>query len=164
MKINILVLILAFLYLYTSVQSQEKIEQNEEFLSRAIEFHGHLGPYLVLGLKAGLFANQIFGREPMKTEAFIQTKTTPPQSCFADGVQFSTGCTLGKGNVYLKEGEGLLVTFKKNNQKLTLKLKKGIIEEINSLPSQEEAWENLAKDLYQREIEKIFEIVEKRKD
>ncbi len=50
------------------------------------------------------------------------------------------------------------MTFKKNNQKLTLKLKKEIIEEINSLPDQEEAWENLAKDLYQREIEEIFEV------
>ncbi len=50
------------------------------------------------------------------------------------------------------------MTFKKNNQKLTLKLKKEIIVEINSLPDQEEAWENLAKDLYQREIEEIFEV------
>ncbi len=164
MKITILVLALVFLFLFTPIQSQEKIEQSEEFLLKAIEFHGHLGPYLVLGLKAGLYANQIFGRDPMKTEALIKTKTSPPQSCFVDGVQFSTGCTLGKGNISLKEGEGLLVTFKKNNQKLTLKLKKGIIEEMNSLPSQEEAWENLAKDFYKRKIEKLFEIVEKRKD
>ena len=164
MKITILVLALVFLFLCTPIQSQEKIEQSEEFLLRAIEFHGHLGPYLVLGLKAGLYANQIFGRDPMKTEALIKTNTSPPQSCFADGVQFSTGCTLGKGNISLKEGEGLLVTFKKNNQKLTLKLKKGIIEEMNSLPSQEEAWKNLAKDFYERKIEKVFEIVEKKKD
>ena len=164
MKITILVLVLVFMFLCMPIQSQEKIEQSEEFLLRAIEFHGHLGPYLVLGLKAGLYANQIFGRDPMKTEALIKTKTSPPQSCFADGVQFSTGCTLGKGNISLKEGEGLLATFKKNNQKLTLKLKKGIIEEMNSLPSQEEAWENLAKDFYKRKIEKVFEIVEKKKD
>ena len=164
MKIKILVLSLGFLFLGMSVQSKEKMKQNEEFLSGAVEFHGHLGPYLVLGLKAGLYANQIFGREPMKTEAFIQSKTTPPQSCFADGVQFTTGCTLGKGNISLKEGEGLLVTFKKNSQKLTLKLKKGIIEEINSLPDQEEAWEDLAMDLYQREIEEIFEIVDEKKN
>jgi hypothetical protein len=51
------------------------------------------------------------------------------------------------------------VTFKKNNKKLTLKLKKEIIEEINSLPSEEEAWENLAKDFYQREIKELFEMV-----
>ena len=159
MKIKILVLILAFLFLCIPVQSQKKVEQSEEFLLRSIEFHGHLGPYLVLGLKAGLFANQVLGKEPMKTNAIIETRTKPPQSCFVDGVQFSTGCTLGKGNISLIEGEGLIVTFKKDNKMLTLNLRKEIIEEINSLPSNEEAWENLAKDLYQREIEKIFEII-----
>lgn len=152
-------LFLASLLCFSSKKNEKNMERRDEFLSRAIEFHGHLGPYLVLGLKAGLFANKTFGRDPMKTEAFIETKVTPPESCFADGVQFSTGCTFGKGNIHLKEEEGLQVTFIRNNQKLILRLKKEIIEEINSLPSEEEAWDNLAKDLYQREIDKIFEIV-----
>lgn len=153
------IIFFAFAVCFSYEKNEKIMGQSEEFLSRAIEFHGHLGPYLVLGLKAGLYSNQIFGKEPMKTIAFVKTKTIPPQSCFADGVQFSTGCTLGKGNISLMAGEGLLVTFKRNNQKLTLKLKKEIIEEIDSLPPEEEAWENLAKDLYQREIEEIFKIV-----
>jgi len=164
MKVKILVMGLVLLFLCTIVQAQEKIDKSEEFLSRATEFHGHLGPYLVLGLKAGLFSNQMLGKDPMKTKAIIRTKTTPPESCFADGVQFSTGCTLGKGNISLEEGEGLVVTFQKNNQELTLKLKKAIIEEMSSLPDQEEAWENLAKDFYKREAEEIFQIVKNRKD
>ena len=151
-------LIWVFLFLSTPFQSKEKVEQSEEFLLRAVEFHGHSGPYLVLGLRAGLFANKELGRDPMKTEALIKIKITPPESCFIDGVQFSTGCTFGKRNISLIHGKGLHVTFKKNNKMLTLKLKKEIIEEINSLPSEEEAWENLAKDLYQREIKEIFEV------
>ncbi|MFB0566698.1 MAG: formylmethanofuran dehydrogenase subunit E family protein [Candidatus Aminicenantaceae bacterium] len=162
MKVKILVLAFVSLLLFTIVPSQGKIKQNKELLLRAVEFHGHLGPYLVLGLRAGLYANQIFGKEPMNTKAIIETKTTPPQSCSADGVQFSTGCTLGKGNISLKEGEGLAVTFEKDKKKLILKLRKKIIEEIDSLPSEEEAWENLAEDLYKRSIEIIFEIVEKK--
>lgn len=51
------------------------------------------------------------------------------------------------------------VTFKKNNQKLILILKKEVMDEINSLPSEEDAWENLAKDLYQRKIEEIFKLL-----
>lgn len=162
MKINILVIALVLLFSFLSVHSESKIEQNKEFLQRAVEFHGHLGPYLVLGLRAGLYANQELGRDPMKTEAIIQTKITPPESCFADGVQLSTGCTFGKGNISLQQGEGLLVTFKKNSQELTLKLKKEIIEEMDALPSEEEAWEDLARDLYKREVEKIFEVVDKK--
>jgi len=156
---KILFIVWVFLFLSTPFQSKEKVEQNEEFLLRAVEFHGHLGPYLVLGLKAGLFANKVLGRDPMKTEALIKIKTIPPESCFADGVQFSTGCTFGKRNISLTQGKGLHVTFKKNNKKLTLKLKKEIIEEINSLPSEEKVWENLARDFYQREIKELFEKV-----
>lgn len=159
MGIKVIFLAFMILFLVAPVQSMEKAGQSEEYLARAIEFHGHLGPYLVLGLRAGLYANQELGKDPMETEAIIKTKTSPPESCFADGVQFSTGCTFGKGNILLETGEGLQVTFKKNNNKLTLKLRKEIIEEMNSLPSQEEAWEKLAKDLYKREIKKIFEIL-----
>jgi formylmethanofuran dehydrogenase subunit E len=153
------ILFLASLFCFSSKKDKNIMERYDEFLSRAIEFHGHLGPYLVLGLKAGLFANQTLGRNPMKTDAFVETKVTPPESCFADGIQFSTGCTLGKGNIHLKEGEGLQVTFRRDKKKLILKLKKEIAEEISSLPSKEEAWDNLAKDLYQREIEKIFLVI-----
>jgi formylmethanofuran dehydrogenase subunit E len=164
MRTKILFLALAFLFLYAPLQSNEKVEQSEAFLLDAVEFHGHLGPYLVLGLRAGFYANQMLGKDPMETEAFIKTKTTPPQSCFADGVQLSTGCTYGKRNISLEEGEGLLVTFKKNNQKLVLKLKKEIIDAMNSLPSEEKAWEDLARNLYKREIDEIFEIIQQTKE
>lgn len=163
MRNKILFLVIALMVLCFALQSKEKVEQSEAFLLDAVEFHGHLGPYLVLGLRAGLYANQMLGKDPMETEAFIKTKTTPPQSCFADGVQLSTGCTFGKRNISLEEGEGLFVTFKKNNQKLALKLKEEIIDEMNSLPSEEKAWEDLARDLYKRDISEIFEILQKTK-
>ncbi len=134
------------------------MKKNKDFLKRAIEFHGHLGPYLVLGLRAGLYANEILGKDPFKMKAFIETQISPPQSCFADGVQFSTGCTLGKGNISIKESEGLKVYFEKDNKKLKLVLKKEIIEEIGSLPSVKEAWEKFALNLYSRKLKEIFDI------
>ena len=140
-------------------EKENNMAQNEEFLSQAVKFHGHLGPYMILGLRAGLFANQVLEKDPMNTEAIIETLPKPPQSCFVDGVQFATGCTMGKRNISLVEGEGLKATFKKDKKILTLTLKQEVIDEINSLPpDEEEAWENLAKDLYQREIENIFKI------
>ena len=161
---KILVVTLSILFFAFAVcigydEDEKHMVQNEEFLSQAAKFHGHLGPYMVLGLKAGLFANQVLEKDPMQTDAIIETLPEPPESCFVDGVQFATGCTMGKRNISLKEGEGLKATFKKNNKILILTLKQEIIDEINSLPpDEEEAWENLAKDLYQREIEKIFKI------
>ena len=156
---HLLVLFFAFVVCIGYDGKENNMAQNEEFLSRAVKFHGHLGPYMILGLKAGLFANQVLEKDPMNTEAIIETLPRPPESCFVDGVQFATGCTMGKRNISLKEGKGLKATFKKNNKILILILKQEIIEEIDSLPPDEEkAWEALAKDLYQREIEKIFEI------
>lgn len=156
---HLLVLFFAFAVCIGYDGKENNMVQNEEFLSQAVKFHGHLGPYMILGLRAGLFANQVLEKDPMNTEAIIETLPKPPQSCFVDGVQFATGCTMGKRNISLKEGEGLKATFKKDKKILTLTLKQEIIDEINSLPpDEEEAWEALAKDLYQREIERIFEI------
>ena len=159
LTLKLSMLFLLPLLCFSGMENAKMPGVEDEFLLRAIEFHGHLGPYLVLGLKAGLYANETLGKDPMKMEAFIETKVTPPESCFADGIQFSTGCTFGKGNIHLKEAPGLKVIFKKNNHQLILKLRKEIITEISSLPSEEEAWDNLAKDLYKREALSIFEIV-----
>ncbi len=38
---------------------------------------------------------------------------TPP-SCFADGVQYGTGCTLGKGNIELVASDTIAVTVTVN--------------------------------------------------
>ncbi|OGF68007.1 MAG: hypothetical protein A2Y62_20415 [Candidatus Fischerbacteria bacterium RBG_13_37_8] len=134
------------------------MQQHDTLLSTAIAFHGHLGPYLVLGLRAGLHANQVLGKEPMQTKAIIKTHSAPPQSCFADGVQLTTGCTLGKGNISLIDAEGLSVHFQQNDKSITCILKAEIIAEMSSLPQKEEAWEAFAKKLYTQPIEELFDM------
>lgn len=80
----------------------------EDMLDLAKRFHGHLGPYLVFGLRMGLKAGEVLGFEghfDVKVKAYVGSET--PLSCLADGLQFSTGATLGKGNIELAEkGEG----------------------------------------------------------
>jgi len=51
------------------------------------------------------------------------------------------------------------VIFRKKNEELILKLRKEVMEEIDSLPPEEKAWVHLAQDLYQREVEKMFLIM-----
>ena len=91
-------------------------------------------------------------------KAFIETHASPPQSCFVDGVQFSTGCTLGKGNISIKESSGLKVCFKKDDKELKLIPKKKIMDELESLPSVKEEWEKFALNLYLKESKEIFDI------
>ena len=80
----------------------------EEVLDLAKQFHGHLGPYLVFGIRMGLKAKEILGFEghfDVRVTAHVGSET--PVSCMADGLQFSTGATLGKGNIELAEkGDG----------------------------------------------------------
>ncbi|MEW6243443.1 MAG: formylmethanofuran dehydrogenase subunit E family protein [Bacillota bacterium] len=63
-------------------------------------FHGHLGPFVVLGYRMGqaaidrLGAPRYFGPRVLS-----KAGTTPPVSCLNDGIQLGTGCTFGKGNI-----------------------------------------------------------------
>ncbi|RJQ07391.1 MAG: hypothetical protein C4551_06755 [Bacillota bacterium] len=71
-----------------------------ELLLRIEDFHGHLGPYVILGFRAGRLALDLLGAEGyFDLEATVHCGDEPPLSCFADGVQFGSGCTTGKGNL-----------------------------------------------------------------
>jgi pyrimidine-specific ribonucleoside hydrolase len=68
------------------------------------EFHEHLGIYSILGAKMGLRAREYFnvGIDELKIESFAGKQ--PPVSCMNDGLQVSTGGTLGHGTITLGEG------------------------------------------------------------
>jgi formylmethanofuran dehydrogenase subunit E len=114
-------------------------EVSGEFLKRIVEFHGHLGPFLVLGVKAGLLANSLLGKDCFKMTALVVTEPCPPTSCFVDGVQFVTGCTMGKRNIKLRKGKGTSVVFVKGGKTARLKVKDDVLESINRIASENES-------------------------
>ena len=81
----------------------------EEELER---FHGHLGPFVVLGAKMGEHAvtvHQIpryFG-----LTVLVECPDSPPSSCLIDGLQPSTGATMGKRNIKITPAEEVKVTI-----------------------------------------------------
>jgi len=93
--------------LYFERFSVDMVKMPEE-LKRLADFHGHLGPYVLLGYRMGKIARSYF---PGKFFATFFTGTEPPVSCLIDGVQFSSRCTLGKGNLGVKEGGRPVVRF-----------------------------------------------------
>lgn len=126
----------------------------EDLINKAVEFHGHLGPFLILGLKAGLYAISILGRDPFKMKVKVECEGKPPTSCFIDGVQYSTGCTYGKRNIELIESKGLSATFTLNNKKVEMKIKDSILNYLKNLSD----GEGEALKLINKPIEEIFEI------
>ena len=73
-----------------------------DILKTIEQFHGHLGPYAVLGYKMGKIACEHLGSDPFEKTVTVSTGTTPPISCIIDGIQLGSGCTLGKGNIIIK--------------------------------------------------------------
>jgi hypothetical protein len=69
-------------------------------LRRLAAFHGHLGPYVVLGYRAAVLAREKTG-SPGYFDLEVRPVTIgkPPQDCFVDGIQLGSGATTGKGNL-----------------------------------------------------------------
>ncbi len=99
-------------------------EAFDRLLSKAVEFHGHLGPYLAIGLRMGLLAKALLGANGMNgLSVALETGQTPPVSCVADGVQVSTLCTLGKGNIRIEGSGKVKGRFEANGMAVEIELK-----------------------------------------
>jgi pyrimidine-specific ribonucleoside hydrolase len=63
------------------------------------EFHGHLGVFSIVGAKMGILAREFFGVGPDELLVVTYAGLKPPYSCLNDGIQVSTGATLGMGTI-----------------------------------------------------------------
>ena len=74
-----------------------------ELFHRLRQFHGHIGPYAILCYRLGgwllrrLGCGKYFG-----AQITVAGPDVTPYTCLLDGLQISTGHTLGKGNLTLK--------------------------------------------------------------
>lgn len=76
------------------------MKQLAALLHESAALHDHLCPRQVLGVRTGLLAAQLFGRDLPQSDkrlfAFVES-----DGCYADGVSVSTGCTLGRRTLRL---------------------------------------------------------------
>jgi formylmethanofuran dehydrogenase subunit E len=81
-------------------------------IERGTLLHGHLGPYLVAGIRMGLLAlRQLESPGYFGLRAESEAGRTTPLSCLNDGVQIGSGCTAGKGNLRVVGEERPRVRF-----------------------------------------------------
>jgi formylmethanofuran dehydrogenase subunit E len=107
-----------------------------EELAALQRFHGHLGVYVTLGLRMGAIGKRQFGHYK-GLRAIVRSQPEPPMRCVLDGVQFSSGCTMGKGNVVLESGSEPEVAFEKDGRRLHIALRSGWRERIDREMSKE---------------------------
>lgn len=127
-------------------------------LKQAIDFHGHLGPYLVLGLLMGKYAlSKLKARQHFGLMVKVWGAGDKPRSCLIDGLQLSTGCTYGKGNIAKYNGALIRVNFFNQDTKesVDLLLRDEVIKKLKSADSHSSS-EKLARKLYREKPQDIF--------
>jgi formylmethanofuran dehydrogenase subunit E len=114
-------------------------------LKRAAEIHGHFCPGLAFGVKAGCLAMKRLGLQNTGMEEVMAIVEC--NHCFVDGIQMTTGCTLGNNALLYKDLGKTAVTVlsRKDSKAIRIALKPGRWTRDDASPRQKEAG-----DLFQR--------------
>lgn len=129
-------------------------------LKEGVKFHGHLGPYLVLGLLAGEYALKKLGcKKYFGLEVKVWGANKKPKSCLIDGLQLSTGATYGKGNIQKLNGSLIKIGFlnRLNNRGIEIKFKKELNNRLSEAITHKDS-ELLARKLYKTNYSKLFHL------
>ncbi len=93
--------------------------------------------------------------------AEVACVTKPPMLCVVDGIQFSSQCTLGKGNIAVKEGPTPVVVFRKEGREITIRLPESLRDRIDREMSKESEVEQSLL-LFSMPEGKLLEVLERR--
>lgn len=97
------------------------------------EFHRHLGMYSIVGAKMGVRAREVLGAPFDSLSVISHAGNRPPFSCLNDGLQVSTGASLGRGTIRIKEDAAIpKAEFVFNDTTLTLTLKQVFWNQIKA--------------------------------
>ncbi len=131
-------------------------------LGEAVRFHGHLGPYLVLGILMGQYAlRRLKAKKYFGIEVRVKGVFKKPMSCLIDGLQLSTGATFGKGNIKKLNGRDIRVIFRnlRDKKKIVLSLREHLKVRLERLKGHRDS-EALAEAIYKSGYSELFEFKE----
>ncbi len=78
---------------------------------KALEFHGHVCPGLVVGFRAAEVGLRELGLDPAGAQSADLICVVENRACAVDAVQAVTGCTLGKANLVVADHGKHVYTF-----------------------------------------------------
>lgn len=121
-------------------------------IKNAEKLHGHLGPFLVIGVRMGNIAKGILDLNREKNTRLQATVKIPfltPFSCVLDGIQATTQCTVGNQKLRIENSQReIIAAFKLQNSdralriSVNLKIIDELMDRISEGASNEElAWE-----------------------
>lgn len=126
------------------------------------KFHGHLGPFIVLGYRMGRYALRHFDNDPFALSAAIYCSGAPPESCLIDGVQIGSGCTFGKRNIEFVTSPRISVLFRHADGRTILLVPGPYRSRAGEFdgPDRELALENFAEAMYSMPEGELFTVEE----
>jgi len=116
--------------------------------------YGHLRAYVILGMRMGQVARE---RYPLRIYATLYSGSRRPRSCIADGVQFSSCCTLGKANIRIQEGREARARFTDCRTGIEITVKSEVLERIDR-EARAENEESVSLEAYKARAEDLLSI------
>jgi formylmethanofuran dehydrogenase subunit E len=133
-------------------------------IEKAAEFHGHLGPFLVIGVRMGKTVkgalNPSTGHKS-ELEATAKIPLLTPISCIIDGIQATTCCTVGNQKLKIENSQKeIVVDFKlqNSNRKLKVLVNPKIVEKLMNRFSEGASNEELAWEIAHMPENQLFTI------
>ncbi len=141
------------------VETPKQRNYTRELEETAIQFHGHGGPFLVIGLKMGLHALKTLDANGwFNLTCIVYLNWAPPDSCVIDDIQSSTGCTMGKHNITVEDGNGITAEFTDRNKSVKIILRDDILARIRATLDSEEKYNSLMKSLVDADPMELFQV------
>ena len=127
------------------------------------QLHGHVGPYLVVGLKMGAAAKKALNITDMESthlRAEVAVPLYPPFSCLLDGIQVSTTCTIGNQRLQFKNSKTIQGTFviEESGKIVKITVNKKFIEILDEKKTEDKLNEAYAWELAQAPEDQLFKI------
>ena len=135
-------------------------------IRKAEKLHGHLGPFLVIGVRMGSLGKSILNVNVGESNRLQVTARLPlltPFSCILDGIQVTTQCTIGNQKLRIENSqEKIIVHFEKQDSHKALKIcvNPKIIDELRNRYSKGSSNEELAREMISVPENQLF-IIEK---
>jgi formylmethanofuran dehydrogenase subunit E len=133
-------------------------------IESAARLHGHLGPFLVLGVRIGEAAKSnlhVDERSSHRLQAIVRTPLSTPFSCVIDGIQASTTCTVGNQRLKIEKSATEIsasFTLQGTNKTTKILVNHDTVESLVKKMSEGASPEQLARKIVNMQVEQLFEL------
>lgn len=116
------------------VRSKQDQKIFETALKTAEEAHGHLCPFLILGVKTALIGIRELGVKDcidLRVTLMLQNTNFPP--CFVDGIQITSKCSIENGKLRIENSPGIAARFElQDKSKVTISVNPIHLDELSA--------------------------------